>query len=163
MWCRNHGWHQMSKDKIKMTIIIIIWLNNKQRSSVTYSLMLQSHSAERLRNILTRTHHIINTDTPKDREVEKGSGRHSPLQARNRSLSNQSQTNTSTALRAAVSRLLWDGTKHVWVFPTLSWAETGSRKFAILTLFHSTLGHGQLEFWFSSINNQGPKFLAVIK
>ena len=51
----------------------------------------------------------------KEREVEKGSGRHSTLQGRERSVSNQ--TNIGTVSRATSGRLLRDEAERVWAFP----------------------------------------------
>ena len=68
-------------------------------------------------------HHSI--DRLKERGVEKGSGRHSTLQGRERSVFNQ--TNIGTVSRTALGRLLRDGAERVWAFPSAtmpSWAET---------------------------------------
>ena len=58
-------------------------------------------------------HHSI--DCPKERGTEKGSGRHSTLRSRERSVFNQ--TNIGTVSRATLGRLLRDGTERVWDFP----------------------------------------------
>ena len=58
-------------------------------------------------------HHSI--DRPKERGVEKGSGRHSTLQSRERSVFNQ--TNVGTALRATFGETAESGTERVWGFP----------------------------------------------
>ena len=79
-----------------------------------------------LRNFLSTDkpeHHSI--DRLKERGVEKGSGRHSTLQGRKRSVFNQ--TNIGTVSRATLGRLLRDGAERVWAFPSAtmpSWAET---------------------------------------
>ena len=79
-----------------------------------------------LRNFLSTDkpeHHSI--DRLKERGVEKGSGRHSTLQGRERSVFNQ--TNIGTVSRATLGRLLRDGAERVWAFPSTtmpSWAET---------------------------------------
>ena len=79
-----------------------------------------------LRNFLSTDkseHHSI--DRLKERGVEKGSGRHSTLQGRERSVFNQ--TNIGTVSRATLGRLLRDGAERVWAFPSAtmpSWAET---------------------------------------
>ena len=79
-----------------------------------------------LRNFLNMDkpeHH--STDHLKERGVEKGSGRHSTLQGRERSVFNQA--NTGTVSRATLGRLLRDGAERVWAFPSAmmpSWAET---------------------------------------
>ena len=70
-----------------------------------------------LRNFLSTDkpeHHSI--DRLKERGVEKGSGRHSTLQGRERSVFNQ--TNTGTVPRATLGRLLRDGAERVWAFPS---------------------------------------------
>ena len=71
-----------------------------------------------LRNFLNKDkpeHHSI--DRLKERGVEKGSGRHSTLQCRERSVFNQ--TNIGTVSRAALGRLLSDGAERVWAFTAL--------------------------------------------
>ena len=79
-----------------------------------------------LRNFLSTDkpeHH--NIDRLKERGVEKGSGRHSTLKGRERSVFNQ--TNIGTVSRATLGRLLRDGAERVWAFPSAtmpSWAET---------------------------------------
>ena len=83
-----------------------------------------------LRNFLSTDkpeHHSI--DRLKERGVEKGSGRHSTLQGRERSVFNQ--TNIGTVSRATLGRLLRDGVERVWAFPSAtmpSWAETETEK-----------------------------------
>ena len=70
-----------------------------------------------LRNFLSTDkpeHH--STDRLKERGVEKGSGRHSTLQGRERSVFNQ--TNIGTVSRATLGRLLRDGAERVWAFPS---------------------------------------------
>ena len=65
-----------------------------------------------LRNFLNMNrpeHHSI--DRLKERGVEKGSGRHSTLQGRERSVFNQ--TNIGTVSRATLGRLLRDGAERV--------------------------------------------------
>ena len=72
-----------------------------------------------------RTSQSISTDRLKERGVEKGSGRHSTLQGRERSVFNQ--TDIGTVSRATLGRLLRDGAERVWAFPSAtmpSWAET---------------------------------------
>ena len=64
-------------------------------------------------NIDRPEHHSI--DRFKERRVEKGSGRHSTLQGRERSVFNQA--NTGTVSRATLGRLLRDGPERVWTFP----------------------------------------------
>ena len=59
-------------------------------------------------------HHSI--DRLKERGVEKGSGRHSTLQGRERSVVNQ--TNIDTVSRTTMGRLLRDGAERVWAFPS---------------------------------------------
>ena len=79
-----------------------------------------------LRNFLNMDrpeHH--STDRLKERGVEKGSGRHSTLQGRERSVFNQ--TNIGTVLRATLGRLLRKGAECVWAFPSATmppWVET---------------------------------------
>ena len=79
-----------------------------------------------LRNFLSTDkpeHHSI--DRLKERGVEKGSGRHSTLKGRERSVFNQA--NIGTVSRATLGRLLRDGAERVWAFPSAtmpSWAET---------------------------------------
>ena len=70
-----------------------------------------------LRNFLNMDrpeHH--STDRLKERGMEKGSGRHSTLQGRERSVFNQ--THIGTVLRAALGRLLRDGAGRLWAFPS---------------------------------------------
>ena len=70
-----------------------------------------------LRNFLSTDkpeHH--STDRLKERGVEKGSGRHSTLQGRERAVFNQ--TNIGTVSRATLGRLLRDGAERVWAFPS---------------------------------------------
>ena len=70
-----------------------------------------------LRNFLSTDkpeHHSI--DRLKERAVEKGSGRHSTLQGRERSVFNQ--TNIGTVSRVTLGRLLRDGAERVWAFPS---------------------------------------------
>ena len=55
-------------------------------------------------------HHSI--DRLKERGVEKGSGQHSTLQGRERSVFNQA--NIGTVSRATLGRLLRDGAERVW-------------------------------------------------
>ena len=52
----------------------------------------------------------------KERGVEKGSGRHSTLRGRERSMFNE--TNIDTVSRATLGRLLRDGAERVWAFPS---------------------------------------------
>ena len=59
-------------------------------------------------------HHSI--DCLKERGMEKGSGRHSTLQGRERSVFNQA--NIGTVSRATLGRLLRDWVEHVWAFPS---------------------------------------------
>ena len=79
-----------------------------------------------LRNFLSADkpeHHSI--DRLKERGVEKGSGGHSTLQGRERSVFNQA--NIGTVSRATLGRLLRDGVERVRAFPSAtmpSWAET---------------------------------------
>ena len=70
-----------------------------------------------LRNFLNmdRSEHY-STDRLKERGVEKGSGRHSTLQGRQRSVFNQA--NIGTVSRATLRRLLRDGAERVWAFPS---------------------------------------------
>ena len=66
-----------------------------------------------LRNFLNMgrpEHHSI--DRLKERGVEKGSGRHSTIQGRERSVF--SQTNIGIVSRATLGRLLRDGAERVW-------------------------------------------------
>ena len=70
-----------------------------------------------LRNFLSMDrpeHHSI--DHLEERGVKKGSGRHSTLQGRKRSVHNQ--TNIATVSRATLGRLLRDGAERVWAFPS---------------------------------------------
>ena len=70
-----------------------------------------------LRNFLSTDkpeHHSI--DRLKERGVEKGSGRHSTLKGRERSVFNQA--NIGTVSRATLGRLLRDGAERVWAFPS---------------------------------------------
>ena len=96
---------------------------------------LQHGRAEVLRGL----RNFLNTDKPehhsidrlKERGVEKGSGRHSTLQGRERSVFNQ--TYMGTVSRVTLGRLLRDGAERVWVFSSAtmpSWAETETVKLA---------------------------------
>ena len=70
-----------------------------------------------LRNFLSTDkpeHH--STDRLKERGEEKGCGRHSTLQGRQRSVFNQA--NIGTVSRATLGRLLRDGAERVWAFPS---------------------------------------------
>ena len=70
-----------------------------------------------LRNFLSTDkpeHHSI--DRLKERGVEKGSGRHSTLKGRERSVFNQA--NIGTVSRATLGKLLRDGAERVWAFPS---------------------------------------------
>ena len=81
---------------------------------------LQLGRAEVLRGL----RNFLNTDKPehhsidrlKERGVEKGSGRHSTLQGRQRSMFNQA--NIGTVSRATLGRLLRDEAERVWAFPS---------------------------------------------
>ena len=81
---------------------------------------LQLGRAEVLRGLnflnLDRPEHH-STDRLKERGVEKGSGRHSTLQGRGRSVFNQ--TNIGTVSRGTLGRLLRNGAKRVWAFRAL--------------------------------------------
>ena len=80
-------------------------------------LMWQGRGAPRLEeffNMDRPEHHSI--DRLKERGVEKGSGRHSTLQGRERSVFNQ--TNIGTVSRATLGRLLRDEAERVWAFPS---------------------------------------------
>ena len=57
-------------------------------------------------------HHSI--DRLKEREVEKGNGRHSTPQGREQSVFNQ--TNIGTVSSETLGRLLRDGAERVWAF-----------------------------------------------
>ena len=81
---------------------------------------LQLGRAEVLRGL----RNFLNTDKPehhsigrlKERGVEKGSGGHSTLRGRQRSVFNQA--NIGTVSRATLERLLRDGAERVWAFPS---------------------------------------------
>ena len=81
---------------------------------------LQLGKAEVLRGLMKflnmdrPEHHSI--DRLKEREVEKGSGRHSTLHGRERSVFNLA--NIGTVLRATLGRLLRDVAERVWAFPS---------------------------------------------
>ena len=90
---------------------------------------LQLGRAEVLRGL----RNFLNTDKPehhsidrlKEREVKKGSGRHSTLQGWKLSVFNQA--NIGTVSMATLGRLLRDGAERIWTFPSAtmpSWAET---------------------------------------
>ena len=89
---------------------------------------LQLGRAEVLRGL----RNFLNTDKPehhstdhlKERGVEKGSGRHSTLQGRQRSVFNQA--NIGIVSRATLGKRLRDEAERVWAFPSAtmpSWAE----------------------------------------
>ena len=109
-------------------------------ADITCGLQLSRAEALRgLRNVLNmnRPEHQ-STDRLKERGVEKGSGRHSTLQGREQSGFNQ--TNTGTVLRATLGRLLRDGAKRVWTFPSAtmpSWDETETVSYRISTILTS--------------------------
>ena len=70
-----------------------------------------------LRNFLNTDkpeHH--STDRLKERGMEKGSGGHSTLQGRERSVFNQ--VNIGTVSGATLRRLLGDGVERLWAFPS---------------------------------------------
>ena len=70
-----------------------------------------------LRNFLSTDkpeHHSI--DRLKERGVEKGSGRHSTLKGRERSVFNQA--NIGTVSRATLGKLLRDEAERIWAFPS---------------------------------------------
>ena len=77
-----------------------------------------------LRNFLNMNkpeHHSI--DCLKERGVEKGSGRHSTLHSRERSVFNQTNIGSvsraiGTVSRATLERLLRDGMECIWAFPS---------------------------------------------
>ena len=76
-----------------------------------------SHLVCTLRNFLNTDkpeHH--STDRLKERGVEKGSGRRSTLQGRERS---NDHSNIGTVSRATLGRLLRDGAESVWAFPSV--------------------------------------------
>ena len=87
-------------------------------ADITFGLQLGRAEVLRgLRNFLNTDkpeHHSI--DRLKERGVEKGSGRHSTLQGQERSVFNQA--NIGTVSRATLGRLLRDGVKRVWAFPS---------------------------------------------
>ena len=74
--------------------------------------------------VLRSLRNFLNTDKPephstdrlKERGVEKGSGRHSTLQGRERSVFKQA--NIGTVSKATFGRLLRDGAERVWAFPS---------------------------------------------
>ena len=76
---------------------------------------LQLGRAEVLRGLRD----FLNTDRPEHHSIDrlkKGSGRHSTLQGRERSVFNH--TNTGTVSRATLGRLLRDGEERIWAFPS---------------------------------------------
>ena len=103
---------------------------------------LQLGRAEMLRG----SGNFLNMDRPelhsidrlKERGVEKGSGRHSTLQGRERSVFNKA--NIGTVSRATLGRLLRDGAEHVWAFPSAtmpSSAETEAETDSFLSQQHA--------------------------
>ena len=101
---------------------------------------LQLGRAEVLRSLMN----FLNTDKPehhsidrlKERGVEKGSGRHSTLQGRERSEFNQA--NIGTVLRATLGRLLRDGAERIRAFPSTtlpSSAETETETEPVITAY----------------------------
>ena len=93
---------------------------NRLASTADITCGLQLGRAEvlgSLRNFLNMDrpeHHSI--DRLKERGVEKGSGRHSTPQGRERYVFNQA--NIGTVSRATLRRLLRDGAERVWAFPS---------------------------------------------
>ena len=87
-------------------------------ADITFGLQLGRAEVLRgLRNFLNMDwpeHHSI--DRLKERGVEKGSGRHSTLQGRERSVFNQA--NIGTVSRTTLGRLLRDGAERVRAFPS---------------------------------------------
>ena len=89
-------------------------------STVDITSGLQLGRAEVIRGL----RNFLNTDKPehhsidclKERGVERGSGRHSTLQDRQRSVFNQA--NIGTVSRATLGKVLKDGAERVWAFPS---------------------------------------------
>ena len=93
-------------------LIAVVWTLKKSHTSPASQQFLKG-----LRNFLNMDrpeHH--STDRLKERGVEKGSGRHSTLQGRERSVFNQA--NIDTVSKATLGRLLRDGAERVWAFPS---------------------------------------------
>ena len=118
---------------------------------------LQLGRAEVLRglgNFLTMDrpeHHSI--DRLKERGVEKGSGRHSTLRGRERSVFNQ--TNIVTVSRVTLGRLLRDGAERVWAFLSAtmsSWAKIETDAFGDTRVrSHCSVNHGFIHCLFSEL------------
>ena len=93
-------------------------VSGNERTDITSGLQLGRAEVLRgLRNFLNTykpEHHSI--DRLKERGVEKGSGRHSTLQGRQRPVFNQA--NIGTISRATLGRLLRDGAERLWAFPS---------------------------------------------
>ena len=93
---------------------------NRLASTADITSGLQLGRAEVLRglrnflNMVRPEHH--STDCLTERGVEKGNGRHSTLQCRERSVFNQA--NIGTVSRATLGKLLRDGAERVWAFPS---------------------------------------------
>ena len=86
-----------------------------------------------LRNFLNmdRSEHH-STDRPKERGMEKGSGRHSTVRGRDRSVFNQTTIGT-----VSMRRLLRDGAEPVCAFPRVtkpSWAEIETEQLLLNSL-----------------------------
>ena len=94
-----------------------VGMNGQIRLSSTADITsgLQLGRVEVLREHMDKPEHH-STDRLKERGVEKGSGQHSTLGGRERSVFNQ--TNIGTVSRATLGRLLRDGAERVWVFPS---------------------------------------------
>ena len=113
-------------------------LSNQQATTAGCSTPMHYPMLRGLRNFLNTDkpeHH--STDHLKERGVEKGSGWHSTLQGRERSVFNQ--TNIGTVLRATLGRLLRDGAEHVWAFPSTTmpcWAEPETEPTLLPTTLH---------------------------
>ena len=90
-------------------------------ADITSGLQLgRAEKLQGLRNFLNKDrleHHSTDHSTAlKERGVEKGSGRHSTLQSRERFVFNLA--NISTVSMATLGRLLRDGAERVWAFPS---------------------------------------------
>ena len=116
---------QTQRTATKTSVDLLSWARRSQwewrlvsTADITSGLQLGRADVLRgLRNFLNMDrpqHH--STDLLKERGVEKGSGRHSTLQGRERSVF--SQTNIDTVSRAILGRMLRDGVQRLWAFPS---------------------------------------------
>ena len=107
-------------ESIKFTPVHSMMLSSQLASTANITSGLQLGRAEVLRGLrnflnMDRPEHL-SIDRLKERGAEKGSGRHSTLKGRERSVFYQK--NIGTVSKAVLRRLLRDGAERVWAFPS---------------------------------------------